>query len=89
MPDDRDGQVGGFRVIAVGGGVVGSGVALLVELRDFQAIVLLLIFELRDRLLRADELLILIVETLEAVAADAALFAVQRLGACSGPGHAR
>ncbi len=33
----RDGQVGGFRVIPVGGGVVGGGVALLIQLGDLQA----------------------------------------------------
>ena len=85
----RDGQVRGFRVVAVRGLVVGSGVALLVQLRDLQAIVLLLIFQLRDRLPRADQFLVLIVEALEAVAADAALFPVQRLGACSGQARAR
>ena len=53
----------------------------LLSCGDLQAIVLLLIFELRNHLPRADQLLVLIVETLEAVAADAALFAVELLRA--------
>ncbi len=43
-----------------------------------QAVVLLLVFQLGDGLPRADEFLVLIIEALEAVAADAALFPVQR-----------
>src|SRR6202045_80602 len=50
------GEIGGLRVVGVGGVVVGGGVAFLVELRDLQAIILLLVFELRDHLTRADQL---------------------------------
>ena len=76
---DFDGEVGGLRVVFVGGGVVRGGVAELLQARDFQFVVGFGFGELQDGLARVDELFVLIIEAMEAVAADAALLAVELL----------
>ncbi len=68
-----------MRVIGVRGVVVGGCVALLVEFRDLQPVILLLIFELRDHLARANQLFVLIVEALESMATDTSFFPVELL----------
>ncbi len=73
-------EVRSLAVVTVRGVVVGGRVALFIEFRDLQAIVLFLIFQLRNHLTRAHQLFVLIVKSLEAVATDTALFPVKRLG---------
>src|SRR5580692_7725177 len=73
------GEVGGLRVEGFGGSVAGGGVAQFLQARDFQKIVGFGFREREDLLARVDQLFILIIEALEAVAADAALLTVKLL----------
>jgi hypothetical protein len=70
------GEVGGLRVERFGGCVAGSGVAEFLEARNLEEVVGFGFREREDLLARVDELFILIIEALEAVAADAAFLAI-------------
>src|SRR5271154_6273671 len=76
---DVHGEVGCLRVEGFGGLVGGSSVAEFLQARDFEKVVRFGFREREDLLARIDELLVLIVETLEAVAADAAFLAIELL----------
>ena len=85
---DVHGEVGGLRVVGFGGGIAGGGVAEFLQARDFEQVVGFGFREREDLLARVDELFVLIIEALEAVAADAAFLTIELLafvedGACS------
>ena len=77
---DGHGQVGGLLVVTVGDVVAGGLVAEFVQARNVELVRVLVVVELQNLLASGDEQLVLIVEALELVAADAALFAVDLLG---------
>ncbi len=76
---DGDGQVLGLLIEIIGHGVVAGLIAELIEARDFVLIGLAVVFEQRDLLAGGGEQVILIVKTLELVAADATLLAEEFL----------
>ena len=71
------GHIRGLRVVAICRVVVGSVVAEFLQARDFEFVLRFVAAQLRDLLAGGDELLVLIIEALIAMAAYAAALAVK------------
>src|SRR3984957_17801828 len=76
---DLNCEVRGLTVESIGGSVIRRGISLFLETRNVQQVIGFGFRELQYRLTRVDELLVLIVESLKAMATDTAALAVKLL----------
>src|SRR6202021_3271056 len=78
-PADFNCEIRCLTVEPIGGGVIRRSVSLFLQTRNVQQVIGLGFRELQYRLARVDELLVLIVDPLKAMATDAAALAVKLL----------
>src|SRR5580704_4088341 len=76
-PANLNREVSCLAVQPVGGSVVGRRISLLLQTRDQEQILRFRLRQLQNLLARIDELFVLIIETLEPVASDAAALAIK------------